>query len=189
MLFTDLSSVREGALRMDDPDWGLGKRERPLNQQIASIRTRENRRGLLRRGSLRGSHIFGSEFSLPTGEQKTPIARVPGVSSCASPSPRHVKRLTTIRGYRDGPRWTLGFETRPGSPCRTDQNSLTLWSPTSCGQIIETTSFRRRLMKSTRGDGRIRRTLSRAKSSTLSPAELFDPTGIGDEAADRREKT
>jgi hypothetical protein len=37
------------------PYLGLGKRELMLHQQVASIRTRENRRALFRRGFLPGS--------------------------------------------------------------------------------------------------------------------------------------
>ena len=49
------------------------------------------------------SPTFGSELSLLTGEQKTPGARVPGVFSCASPDPPHVKRFATIRACCDVP--------------------------------------------------------------------------------------
>jgi len=66
------------------------------------IRNRVARESL-RREFGAGSLIFGSELSLPTGEQKTPGARVPGVFSCASPNPPHVKRFATIRACPEVP--------------------------------------------------------------------------------------
>jgi len=70
------------------PFSGLEKQKLWLHQQVMSIRTYENGRGLLRREFLRGSPIFGSALSLPTDEQKTPSARVLSVFSCASPATR-----------------------------------------------------------------------------------------------------
>jgi len=57
----------------------------------------------LRRGLPKGSLTFGSELTLPTGSQKTPSARVPGVFSCASPNSPDVKRFAAIRAHHDVP--------------------------------------------------------------------------------------
>lgn len=63
-LLTILSRVRRGSLPIDDPYLGLGKRELMLHQQVASIRTRENRRALFRRGFLPGRASSGNCSSL-----------------------------------------------------------------------------------------------------------------------------
>jgi len=71
-LLTALSRVRRGSLPIDDPYLGLGKRELILHQQVASIRTRENRRALFRRGSLPGSSFLFCVPAVQTSSQKTP---------------------------------------------------------------------------------------------------------------------
>ena len=78
-LLTALSRVRRGSVPFASHRKGLEKREVRSNQQVASIRRRENRRALFRRGSHPASSFLFCVLTRQTSSQKTPRGSPPGV--------------------------------------------------------------------------------------------------------------